>query len=250
MDGALTPQSVQRISYLGSHDGAISDHVLGYVDMDHPQMFAGTLHKPPPPQLRDITIGQEDKIQAFHKVLHNQLDVHKVHDRAVALANSFAENKATTENIEKYNGLYGQFLEIVCCATSSVAKQPHGYLRSRTLSTARNQVLLGRYLHDCKLRGVPPTKKLIALGNQLSIDVHALLELPEQDIRKLMRKYRAHLWECQKRCGSLREEFLETEARNLAIAFGDKDWECRLRKMKTRLKMSAMNHKLTVVTKG
>ena len=249
MDGALT-QSVQRIGYLGTHEGAISDHVMAYVDMDHHQMFAGTLNKPPPPHLRDIMIGQEDKIQAFHKVLHTQLDVHKIHERAIELATSFAESKATTTNIDKYNSLYGQFLEIVQCATSSVAKQPYGYLRSRTLSTAGNQVLLGRFLHDCKRRGVPPTKKLIALGKRLSVDVHALLELPESDIRKLMRKYRTHLWECQKRCGSLREEFLETEARNQAIACGDKDWEGRLRKMKSRLKLSAMNHKLTVVTKG
>ena len=61
MDGALTPQSVQRISYLGTHDGAISDHVLAYVDMDHPQMFAGTITQATttsPSRYNDRTGGQ------------------------------------------------------------------------------------------------------------------------------------------------------------------------------------------------
>ncbi len=46
MDKALT-HSIQRIGYLGTHEGVMSDHVMAYVDMEHETMFAGLIHRPP-----------------------------------------------------------------------------------------------------------------------------------------------------------------------------------------------------------
>jgi hypothetical protein len=249
MDSALTP-AIKNIGYLGTHDGAISDHVLAYVDMDHSQMFAGLINRPPPAHLREILIEQEDKVQAFLRLIHTQFDAQNFAERVFSLAHDFSTNSASQTNIDKYNNMYTQLLEIIQGVTKQVGKKPVGYLRSRTLSTAGNHVLLARYLFDCKIRGTPPTKKLLQLGERLSVDVVALLELSEHDIRSLMRKNRNHLWECQKNCASLREEFLETEARRNAIAAGDKDWQARVRKMKRKIKQTSMNRKLTAVIKG
>lgn len=249
MDMALTT-AITSIGYLGTHDGAISDHVLAYVDMNHSQIFAGLINRPPPAHLRDILIEQEDKVQAFLRLIHPQLDAQNYAERVFTLAQDFAQHSATQTNIDRYNNMYTQLLEMIQGVTKQVGKKPIGYMRSRTLTTAGNHVLLSRYLFDCKTRGTPPMKKLLQLGERLSVDVIALLELPEQDLRKLMRSNRNHLWECQKNCASLREEFLELEARKRATAAGDKDWQARVRQMKRKIKTTAMNRKLTAITKG
>ena len=249
MDSALT-SFITNIGYLGTHDGAVSDHALAYVDMDHTQMFAGLINRPPPPHLREILIEQEDKVQGFLRLIHLQFEAQKFAERVFTLAGAFSTEGASQTNITNYNNMYAQFLEIVHGVTRKVGKRPVGYMRSRTLSTAGNRVLLSKYLLDCKTRGVPPTKKLLKLGERLSIDVHALLELSDRDLRIRMRRDRHHLWDCQKNCASLREEYLELEARQNAIAAGDKDWEARVRKMKRKIKVTSMNRKLTAVLKG
>ena len=43
MDPSLSP-AIDRIGYLGTHDGALSDHVVGYVDLDERILFAGLLY--------------------------------------------------------------------------------------------------------------------------------------------------------------------------------------------------------------
>ena len=249
MDPALT-HSIQRIGYLGTHEGAISDHVMAYVDMDHRQMFAGVVNRPPMAHSREILIEQEDKVQAFLRTLQPVLTEHNIESRVFKLARSFAEHKTTKENQIAYNKIYGEFLEIVRGVASSVGRKKFGYMRSTTLITAGSHFLAMRYLLDCKRRGAPPTKALLRLGERLSIDIHSLLELSEREIRLQMRQSRKNLWECQKKSDSLRSDWLENEARMRATAVGDMDWEKRLRKMRSQITKSAVNRKLTAITKG
>ena len=249
MDPALT-HSIQRIGYLGTHEGAISDHVMAYVDMDHRQMFAGVVNRPPMAHSREILIEQEDKVQAFLRTLQPVLTEHNIESRVFKLARSFAEHKTTKENQIAYNKIYGEFLEIVRGVASSVGRKKFGYMRSTTLITAGSHFLAMRYLLDCKRRGAPPTKALLRLGERLSLDIHSLLELSEREIRLQMRQSRKNLWECQKKSDSLRSDWLENEARMRATAVGDMDWEKRLRKMRSQITKSAVNRKLTAITKG
>ena len=102
MDQALVP-SIKSIGYLGTHDGATLDHVTAYVDMDHRQMFAGIITKPPPLTARDILIEQEDKVQNFLRHVLAQFETHKVVERIFRLAADFASHGATELNEQKYN---------------------------------------------------------------------------------------------------------------------------------------------------
>ncbi len=205
MDPALT-HSIQWIGYLGTHEGAVLDHVMAYVDMDHRQMFVGVVNRPPMAHSPEILIEQEDKVQAFLRALQPVLTEHNIESKVFKLARSFAEHKATTENKTTYNKIYGEFLEIARGVANSVGKKKFGYMRSTTLTTAGTHFLAMRYLLDCKRRGAPPTKALLRLGARLSLDIHSLLEIPEREIRLRMRQCRRHLWECQKKSESLRSD--------------------------------------------
>ena len=249
MDRALV-QSIKRIGYLGTHEGAPSDHVMAYVDMDQATMFAGLINRPPMAHSREILVEQEDKVQKFLREVTARFSEHTVQERVYAMARAFVEKGATQENITKYNKLYGQFIELVQGAAKKVGKKKHGYVRSRPLATAGTHVLLYRYANDCRQRGAPPTTRLFKLGERLQVDIVELMELPEQEFRRKMRQSRTNLWEAQKNCESLRVEYLETEARANAVAAGDNDWERRVKAMTRKMKQSAMNRKLTAITKG
>lgn len=249
MDGALV-QSIQSIGYLGTHDGAVSDHVMAYVDMDATKLWTGLIHRPPRLHSREILIEQEDKVQTFLRALRPQFEARNFDERVAKLAKAFVAHKASPTNIVAYNKIYGEFLEIVRGVAKSVGKKKYGYMRSRPLATAGSQFLAARYLLDCKTRGTPPTKRLLTLGERLSIDVNTLLELSERELRQRLRKSRQNLWECQKQCESLRAEWLATEARSRAQAAGDPDWEGRLKNMQRQSQRTAVNRKLTAITKG
>ena len=249
MDRALVP-SIKRIGYLGTHDGATSDHVMAYVDMDHQQMFAGILNKPPPATARDILIEQEDKVQRFLRHVIAQFETHKIAERVFQLAADFAAHGATTLNESKYNKLYGEFLELVKSSTKAEGRKKFGYPRSRKLTTAGARFLLFKYANDCRCRGAPPTKKLENLGRRLDINITELMELPREEFRRLVRKSRKSLWEVQKNSEENRMEWLITDAKAKAAEAGDNDWERRVDKMHKKMQASAVNRKLTMVTKG
>lgn len=249
MDRALIP-SLKSIGYLGTHDGATSDHVMAYADFDHQQMFAGIINKPPPAIAREIRIEQEDKVQNFLRHVLAQFETHKMAERVFQLAADFAGHGSTTINEQKYNKLYGEFLELVKSSTKAVGKKKFGYPRSRKLTTAGARFLLFKYANDCRCRGAPPTKKLEILGRRLNINVTELMELPREEFRRLVRKSRKSLWEMQKNSEENRMEWLITDAKAKAAESGDKDWEKRVDKMHRKMQTSAVNRKLTMVTKG
>ena len=249
MDRALVP-SIKSIGYLGTHEGATSDHIMAYVDMDQQQMFAGILNKPPPATARDILVEQEDKVQKFLRHALAQFETHKIAERVFRLAADFAKDGATTENEQKYNKLYGEFLELVTSSTKAGGKKKYGYPRSRKLTTAGARFLLFKYANDCRCRGAPPTKKLEKLGHRLDVNIAELMELSREEFRKLVRKSRKSLWEVQKHSEENRMEWLITDAKAKAAESGDKDWEKRVEKMHKKMQASAVNRKLTMVTKG
>jgi hypothetical protein len=224
MDRALT-HSIRRIGYLASQEGAASDHVMAFVDMDQKSLFAGLINRPPPVHSREILIEQEDKVQDFLRALKPQFDYHNFARRVFDLSGKFAKHNDHAPAVQEYNLLYGQFLEIVKGVAKEVGRKKYGYMRSPALTTAGNHVLFMRYLWDCKHRGAPPTAWLLKLGRRLKLDVHAMLDLPDKDLRQKMRESRRRLWDCQKKCESLREEWLTGEAMARATAVGDQDWE-------------------------
>lgn len=249
MDPALV-QSITAIGYLGTHEGAISDHIMAYVDMDQKEMFAGLINKPPPLQSREIQIEQEDKVQAFLRVLRNRLDDNTIAERTYALALSFAEHKASDENIRSYNKLYGQFLEIVNGTSKEIGRKDIGYARSPPLAAAGSLVILFRKVNDCRRRGAPPTKALMAMGERLQVDITELMELESRAFWKRWRKSRELLKERQKESKSLRREWMMNDVKKKAQAAGDQDWERRLDIAEKKLERNAVNRKLTAITKG
>lgn len=192
MDKALLP-SIRRIGYLGTHEGAPSDHIMAFVDMDHESMFAGLINRPPMAHSREILIEQEDKVNNFLREVQARFGEHTFTERVFALAKSFVEAGPSQENIDRYNKLYGQFLEIVNGAANKVGKKKFGYVRSSKLLTAGSHVLLWRYALDCRQRGAPPTKKLITLCKRLEIDIKEVLVVSDKELRKRMRMSRSKL---------------------------------------------------------
>ena len=249
VDPALT-SAITHIGYLGTHEGILSDHVMAYIDFDEATLFSGLINRPPPFRSREITVEQADKVQIFLSELLPALEAQNFAQRTFSLARSFTEHKASTENVATYNKLYGQFLRITKDTASKVGRRDFGYARSPTLVTRGQEYLAARYLYECKLRGAPPTKRLRHLGTILSIDVDELILHPAHDLRLRLRYSRKALWECQKNGETLRSEWLARKASAIASALGEADHKARLHKMKKRIQTSAMNRKLSTITKG
>ena len=148
MDYELSP-SILRIGYLGTHKGALSDHVVGYVDFDEPLLFQGIINRPLPAHSREILIEQEDKVLDFIRTLHSLLDSHIFDSRVVKLAERFASHGPSPENIPHYNSLYGQFLELARGASHCVGRKKYGYVRSPSLMHAGMLLVTFKQLLDC-----------------------------------------------------------------------------------------------------
>ncbi len=69
-DPRLAP-SILWIGYLGTHEGADSDHCLAYMDLDEKTLFRGIINRPVPHHSREITLAQDDKIIAYIKALES-----------------------------------------------------------------------------------------------------------------------------------------------------------------------------------
>ena len=212
MDRALCP-AVTQIGYLGTHDGAFSDHVMAYADFDERTLFAGVINRPLPMHSREILVEQEDKVLAFLHSLYPILDAHNIDARVFSLADSFAAAGATPNTIASYNSLYGQFLEIVKGVSCKVGKKKYGYMRSPELGHSGRMLIAYKKVLDCLRRQAPFTPSLLRLLDSLNLDAATLRSHPERKIRELVRAQRQHLWECQKHGEDLRQEWLRDVAR-------------------------------------
>ena len=186
MDAALTP-SILRIGYLGTHDGALSDHVMAYVDFDETSLFQGILNRPLPAHSREILIEQDDKVQDFLSTLHPLLDSHNFEARVACLANSFATNGLTLTNTSQYNDLYGQFLELTRGVATRIGRKKYGYARSPTLTHAGMLLITYKQILDCRIRDSPYSPALLRRLKSLEMDESSHLDTPVDELRQLVR---------------------------------------------------------------
>ena len=100
-DSALVG-AIERIGYLGTHEGQFSDHVYAYVDFNEKKLFRGEINRPVDLYSREFLIEQTDKMVAFQKVLEKSLKLNLVKERVFNLAKSFAQTK---QNVRAYQKL-------------------------------------------------------------------------------------------------------------------------------------------------
>ena len=249
MDKALTP-SLLRIGYLGSHEGAFTDHSLAYADFDESSLFQGVINRPVSRHSREILIEQDDKVKGFIEEMHPKLTTHKIFARTTALEKEFVTQGATATNINSYHGLYKEFLDIARAASKTVGRKKFGYMRSGELTTKGSMLLLYKNMLDCKQRQAPITPKILRQCAALEVDRVIFDTSSIKDLRIEVRQRHEELWRCQKNGETLRLEWLQSIAQDRARAAGDPDWEPKLRKMIRTTKENAINRKLSLITKG
>ena len=250
MDPALTG-AIERIGYLGTHDGAMSDHVMAMVDVCEQKLFNGILNRPPVHHSREILIAQADKVEHFLNTVRPLLKEHEIQRRAFDLAADFVATGANDDLILKYHILYQQFLELSRGAAKKAGRKKFGYNRSSTLTHAAQMRLAYRKILDCKRRHTTASPALIRFCAKLSIDPDQVLaSYTEQGLRRLVRKFSDILWECQKRGETYRVEWIQTLAQNYARITGDPNWEAKMKSMIRTTEQNAVNRTLSMITKG
>ena len=64
VDSVLT-QAIERIGYLGMHEGAETNHAYAYMDLNDKAANQGTVHRPIATKSRDFVLAQSDKVKNF-----------------------------------------------------------------------------------------------------------------------------------------------------------------------------------------
>jgi hypothetical protein len=95
--------AVRRIGYLGTHEGAHSDHCLAYVDFDEAQFLHGILNRSVPHHSREFRFTQTDKVKAYVSFSEDKYKNTEYRRR-------FTFFGATEKNINQYHNLYSEFL--------------------------------------------------------------------------------------------------------------------------------------------
>ena len=242
--------AIRHIGYLGTHDGADSDHCVAYVDFDENQLFQGLINRPVSHHSREILLAQADKAQEFVTTLESTFDTHSFPQRVTDMAQEFATHHATTSNIKRYNALYGEFLEMARATSKKVGKKKYGYNRSPTLTTAGQLLLIHKHAHDCKRRNAPLTRSILARCHTHDISVDILQKMTTQELRIEIRRLRKEHWEATKHSETLRSDWLASVAKDRARALDDPNWEKKLLEMRRTVKVNALNRKLTAIIKG
>ena len=228
MDPVCVP-AIRRIGYLGTHQGAHSDHCLAYVDMDERRLFQGVINRPVPHHSREITLTQEDKALKFIGLLEGKYRDHKLHSRTFQLAASFATRGPTPKNITKYHTIYTDLLNFATAAAKKVGRRKFGYMRSAELTIKARILLLHKQMLDCKLRRAQMSEALIQQCADLDIDPTIFHQATTEGLRKEVRRRRKDLWDSQKTCEDLRREWLVSVAKDRARAVGNPNWQHKLK---------------------
>lgn len=242
--------SIQSIGYLGTHQGAFSDHCLAYIDVDEQMLFRGILNRPVNHHSREITISQADKVQKFLELLNGQIQAHAIHTRTFKLAENFTIHGATDKNIQAYHDIYTEFLELSRASAKKAGRKKYGYMRSLELTTKARTLLAYKQIYDCKRRRAPISPALRLRCTSLDINPDQIFAMHIHELRKEVRARRQELWEAQKKCETLRREWLVQTAKNRARSSDDKDWKKRLNQMIKTTQRCATNRRLTLLTKG
>ncbi len=249
VDPAIT-LSIRHIGYLGTHEGADSDHCMAYVDIDECQLFHGLINRPVSYHSREILLAQADKVQEFVKELESRYDAHSFFHRVTDMAQDFARHQASSSNVTRYNALYGEFLDMARATAKKIGRKKYGYNRSPTLTTAGQLLLIHKHAHDCKRRRAPLTQSIIKRCHTHDISVGKLENMTIQELRKAIRNLRQDHWEATKHSETLRSDWLASVAKDRARALDDPNWERKLLDMRRTVKVNALNRKLTAIIKG
>ena len=248
---AICAPAIKRIGYLGTHQGAPSDHCLTYVDLDEQILFQGILNRPVPHHSREITLSQDDKVLEFIQALEEQLTSHKIQHKVFDLTQRFTQHGATDRNITRYHTVYTTFLDLARATAKKVGRKKFGYMRSTELTTKGRTLLAYKFMLDCKRRHAQLSPALVQICESLSLDHQTIYNTStESTLRTEVRQRRQELWDTQKNCENLRKEWLITIAKDRARATDDPDWERKMKNMIRTAKECAVNRKLTMVTKG
>jgi endonuclease/exonuclease/phosphatase family metal-dependent hydrolase len=98
IDPALS-DAVQRVGYLGNHDGNKSDHTMAFIDFNAKRLFRGIIHRPTEIHSREFMIEQDDKKLIFTCIARTKFNAHKIPERVFKLVADFAVHGATKQNI-------------------------------------------------------------------------------------------------------------------------------------------------------
>ena len=242
--------AIMCVGYLGTHEGAYSDHCLAYMDVDEEKIFHGVLNRPVAHHSREILLAQDDKILAFVTELEARYEEHKIQDKVFHLADAFIQTGVSDDNISKYHVLYKDFLDIARGVAKQVGRKKYGYARSSKLTINGRILLVVKQMLDCKSRNAPFTPSILKRCGDLDLDAREYESYTLQQLRGEVRTRRRALWECQKRCEDERKEWLISLAKDRARAADIPDWTKKLKHMIRTTKDNAVNRKLRLVTKG
>ena len=249
MDPALV-DAVERIGYLGTHEGTFSDHVLAYVDFNTKKLFKGVINRPVDRHAREFRLEQKDKVEKFLEEVVPQMEANNLKKRVFALAKDFHANGKTKENVRQYQKLDQQIREAVLATTKKVGKKKFGYMRSPELVECGRMLILCKMILDSKARNAPITPAARTRAEKLEVNIDTYDSMTYNEMRKEVNNKRNELWKAQKECEEDRNAWLQTEAMARAKAAGDEDWEKGLKNMIQVAESRATNRKLTAITKG
>ena len=183
MDASLVP-AVERIGYLGTHEGTISDHVMAYVDFDTKALFRGVINRPAPVHAREFRLHQTDKKKAFQDLLIPRMESNNIKQRVFDLAKLFYKYGRTTKNIALYQSIDQQIIDTAVAVAGQVAKRKYAYMRNPELTKAGRMVILLKMIQDCKARRAPSTEALKRRAKSLGVEVSKYNEMTYAEIRK------------------------------------------------------------------
>ena len=249
VDPSLT-QAISRIGYLGTHEGAFSDHTMAYVDFHSNLLFKGIIHRPMELHAREFRIEQRDKVEKFLEAVISELKNHRIKERVFRLAGAFRKYGETPRNNSDYQQLDREIKEIVLGTAKKVGRKKFGYMRSSQLTLCGRLLVIFNMILDCKIRRAPFSPALLRRAKSMDVDTSKFEAATPAGMRKEVHQRRKDLWEAQKNAEENRAEWLKTEAKERARATGDEEWEKGLKNMLRVAESRSTNRKITAVTKG
>ena len=249
VDSALEP-FIKRIGTLGLHEGILSDHVMLYMDIDERAMFKGIVNRPSLNPCREFIIEHADKQKKFLEHFRKHAEQRQFCQRVKKLAHDFTSHGASEINKKRYQTLDTEITQGLLGAAKKVARKDFGYQRSISLGQEGQRLQLWKAILSARRLRQDLTDSIKTRAAEHDIDVNAALLLPKKEIVKQVRSARAKLWEVQKQAAEKRVEWLETNAKNIARAAGEPDWEKKMNSMARLTRQRTTNRRMTTVIKG
>ena len=154
--------ALRAIGYLATHDGAFSDHVVGFMDWDAQLFSQGMINRPPRYHSREITFDQSDKVKKYLEELIKQASGRKLMERTTRLAAKFVKHGPDPRAMQEYNDLYKEAITLCKNVAFKTGKKKYGHMRSPSLTLTGGWVRFYRQILECKKRNAPLSSPLVA----------------------------------------------------------------------------------------